>query len=49
MLSSEVREQASMEQVVEGTTEFTPKSEQQQQMDLPNWTYQKRANIPLRR
>ncbi len=35
MLSSEVREQASMEQVVEGTTEFTPKSEQQQQMDLP--------------
>ncbi len=34
-LSPEVKEQTSMEQVVEGTTEFAPKSEQQAQMDLP--------------
>jgi phosphate-selective porin OprO/OprP len=34
-LTPEVREQTSMEQQVEGTTEFAPKSEQQQQMNLP--------------
>ena len=34
-LPPEAREQASMEQVVDGTTEFAPKIEQQEQMDLP--------------
>ena len=39
-----------MEQVVEGTTEFTPRSEQQQQMNLPQLDVsEKGPYIPLRR
>lgn len=34
-LSPQVREQTSMEEQIEGTTEFAPKSEQQEQMNLP--------------
>lgn len=34
-LSPDVREQSSMEQVVEGTTEFAPQSEQQGELNLP--------------
>ncbi len=34
-LSQQVREQTSMEEQIEGTTEFAPKSEQQEQMNLP--------------
>ena len=44
-LSSEVQEQSSMEQVVEGTTEFSPKSEQQSQMDLPQLDVSERGLI----
>jgi phosphate-selective porin OprO and OprP len=34
-LTPQVREQTSMEEQIEGTTEFAPKSEQQEQMNLP--------------
>ena len=44
-LSSEVQEQSSMEQVVEGTTEFSPKSEQQSRMDLPQLDVSERGLI----
>jgi len=34
-LTPQMREQTSMEEQIEGTTEFAPKSEQQEQMNLP--------------